>query len=295
MAVHTSRKSRFGALPWILPALIMILVFVVWPAFEMIRTSFQDVGSTGAIKGWAGLENYSTLLKNPDLPNVLIRTLIWVVGVVFFTMLISLPVAQLLNAKYPGRKVVRWAIIIPWAASLVMTSTVWKWILDAYYGVLNEIAMDFHLLKEPIDWLADTKQSFIWLMVVAIFVSIPFTAFVILAGLSTVPNDIMEASKVVGSNPWKSYRYIIFPLLRPSLFVAAVINLINVFNSFPIIWIITTGGPGYETDTTTTLAYKISFRDQDVGQSASMATINFVIILIFIGLFLKASKNQEQN
>jgi ABC-type sugar transport system permease subunit len=295
MSERSTSKSRLGALPWIAPALVMIIVFVLWPAFEMLRTSFQEVGSTGAVKGWAGLQNYSTLLKNPDLPNVLIRTLIWVLGVVFFTMLISLPVAQLLNANYPGRKVVRWAIIIPWAASLVMTSTIWKWILDAYYGVLNEIAMDFNLLKEPIDWLADTKQSFAWVMVVAVFVSIPFTSFVILAGLSTVPHDILEASKVDGASPWKNYRHIIFPLLKPSLFVAAVINLINVFNSFPIIWVITGGGPGYETDTTTTLAYKISFRDQDVGQSAAMAAVNFAIILVFIGLFLKASKNQEQN
>lgn len=294
MAQRLANRSRLGALPWIAPALGMILVFVVWPAYEMLRTSFQEVGSTGAIKGWAGWENYSTLLKNPDLPNVLTRTLIWVLGVVFFTMIISLPVAQLLNAKYPGRKVVRWAVIIPWAASLVMTSTVWKWILDAFYGVLNKIAIDLKLLKEPIDWLANTKQSFAWLMVVAVFVSIPFTSFVILAGLSTISGDILEASKVDGTTAWQNYRNIIFPLLRPSLFVAAVINLINVFNSFPIIWVITMGGPGYETDTTTTLAYKISFRDQDVGQSASMATINFAIIIIFIALFLKVSRNQEK-
>lgn len=295
MSGRTMNKSRLGALPWIAPALIMIAVFVVWPAFEMIRTSFQEVGMTGQSKGWAGWANYQTLLQNPDLKSVLIRTFIWVGCVVFFTMLISLPVAQLLNAQYPGRKVVRWSIIVPWAASLVMTSTAWKWILDAYYGVLNEIAIDLHLRKEAIDWLADTKQAFIWLMVVAVFVSVPFTSFVILAGLSTIPNDIKEASLVDGATAWKSYRHITFPLLKPSLFVAAVINLINVFNSFPIIWIITQGGPGYETDTTTTLAYKISFRDQDIGQSASMAAVNFLIILIFIAFFVKASKNQEQN
>lgn len=289
------KKSRFGALPWIAPSLLLILAFVLWPAFEMIRTSFQDVGSTGASKGWAGWENYQNLLNNPDLKNVLIRTFIWVFGVVFFTMAISLPVAQLLNAQYPGRKIIRWAIIVPWAASLVMTSTAWKWILDAYYGVLNEIAIDLGLQSEAIDWLADTRDSFIWLMVVAIFVSVPFTSFVILAGLSTVSHDILEASKVDGANSLKSYFHIVFPLLKPSLFVAAVINLINVFNSFPIIWIITQGGPGYETDTTTTLAYKISFRDQDVGQSASLATVNFLIILIFIAFFVKASKNQEQD
>lgn len=289
------RTSRLGALPWIFPALFMIFGFVLWPAFEMIRTSFQDVSSSGITQGWAGFDNYATLFRNPDLPNVLIRTFIWVVGIVFFTIIISLPVAQILNAKYPGRKVVRWAVIIPWAASVVMSSTIWKWILDPYYGVLNKILIDLHIFNEPVDFLANPKHSFIWLMVVAVFVSIPFTSFVILAGLSTVPHDVMEASTVDGATAWKGYKNITFPLIKPALLVAMAINLINIFNAFPIIWVITAGGPGYETDTTTTLGYKISFRDQDIGQSASMASINLIIILIFIGIFLKVSKSQEDN
>jgi len=294
MPKMVARKSRLGALPWIFPALFMIFGFVLWPAFEMVRTSFQDVSSSGITQGWAGLENYKNLLANPDLPAVLIRTIIWVVGIVFFTIIISLPVAQILNAKYPGRKVVRWAVIIPWAASVVMSSTIWKWILDPYYGVLNKILMDLHFYKEPIDFLANPKQSFVWLMIVAVFVSIPFTSFVILAGLSTVSEDIVEASTVDGATAWKGYRLIKFPLIKPALLVAMAINLINIFNAFPIIWVITAGGPGYETDTTTTLGYKISFRDQDIGQSASMASLNLVIILIFIGIFLKVSKSQEE-
>jgi multiple sugar transport system permease protein len=294
MPKMVARKSRLGALPWIFPALFMIFGFVLWPAFEMVRTSFQDVSSSGITQGWAGLENYKNLLANPDLPAVLIRTIIWVVGIVFFTIIISLPVAQLLNAKYPGRKVVRWAVIIPWAASVVMSSTIWKWILDPYYGVLNKILVDLHFYKEPIDFLANPKQSFVWLMIVAVFVSIPFTSFVILAGLSTVSEDIVEASTVDGATAWKGYRFIKFPLIKPALLVAMAINLINIFNAFPIIWVITAGGPGYETDTTTTLGYKISFRDQDIGQSASMASLNLVIILIFIGIFLKVSKSQEE-
>ena len=294
MPKMVARKSRLGALPWIFPALFMIFGFVLWPAFEMVRTSFQDVSSSGITQGWAGLENYKNLLANPDLPAVLIRTIIWVVGIVFFTIIISLPVAQLLNAKYPGRKVVRWAVSIPCAASVVMSSTIWKWILDPYYGVLNKILMDLHFYKEPIDFLANPKQSFVWLMIVAVFVSIPFTSFVILAGLSTVSEDIVEASTVDGATAWKGYRLIKFPLIKPALLVAMAINLINIFNAFPIIWVITAGGPGYETDTTTTLGYKISFRDQDIGQSASMASLNLVIILIFIGIFLKVSKSQEE-
>jgi multiple sugar transport system permease protein len=188
---------------------------------------------------------------------------------------------------------VRWVVIIPWAASVVMTSTIFKWILDPYSGVLNRLFVDLGLITEPRDWLGNPAEAMIWLMVVAVFVSIPFTAFVILAGLSTIPSDIMEAAKVDGATALKGYREITFPLLRPALLVAAVINLINVFNSFPIIWIMTQGGPGYMTDTTTTLAYKISFRDQNIGASASMASINFLIIFIFILLFLRVSKWRE--
>ena len=286
-------KIRLGAFPWIFPALAMIAVFVVWPAFEMIRTSFQEIDPTGIAKGWAGLENYRTLFENPDLKPVLVRTLFWVTGIVFFTIAISLPVAQLLNANFPGRKLVRWVVIIPWAASVVMTSTIFKWILDPYSGVLNRIFVDFGFISEPRDWLGNPTEAMIWLMVVAIFVSIPFTAFVLLAGLSTIPTEIMEAARIDGATALKGYRAITFPLLQPALLVAAVINLINVFNSFPIIWIMTMGGPGYMTDTTTTLAYKISFRDQNIGASASMASINFVIIFIFILLFLRVSKWKE--
>lgn len=292
---NSLKRSRFGALPWIGPAIAMIAVMVLWPAFEMIRTSFQKVDPTGITRGWAGFKNYVTLQHNPDLPGVLIRTLIWVIIVVFLTIIISLPVAQILHSKFPGRRVVRYAIIVPWAASVVMTSTAWKWILDGYYGVLNSILISLHIIKEPVDWLGDPKQAFIWLVVVAVFVSVPFTSYVILAGLTTVPEDILEAATVDGADGLKRYRRIIFPLLRPSLMVSTIINLINVFNSFPIIWVMTKGGPGYATDTTTTLAYKISFRDQDIGQSASMATINFLIVLVFIIFFLKASKWREQS
>lgn len=295
MSSPSIRKTKLGALPWIAPALVMILVFVVWPAFEMVRTSFQNIDPTGIVKGWNGIQNYQKLFKNPDLRPILLRTLIWVLAVVALTILISLPMAQLLNANFPGRKFVRWSVIIPWAASVVMTSTTFKWVLDPFSGILNRIAVDLHFIKEPRDWLGNPREALIWLMVVAIFVSLPFTSFVILAGLSTIPSEIKEAARVDGATNWTSYRFITFPLLRPALMVAAVINLINVFNSFPIIWVMTQGGPGYSTDTTTTLAYKISFRDQDIGQSGSMASINFLIILIFIALFLKVSKWKEAN
>jgi len=208
--------------------------------------------------------------------------------VVSVTIFIGLGLAALLNAAFPGRRLVRWALIVPWAASVVMTATIWRWMLDGFYGIINRILFDLGLIATPInDWLGTPGIALIWLMAVAIFVSLPFATYVLLAGMQSIPHDIYEAAKVDGATGWHRYRYITLPLLRPALLVAAIINMINVFNSFPIIWAMTRGGPGSQTDTTTTFMYKLAFRFQDIGQSASLAIVNFSIILLFVLLYLR--------
>ena len=287
------KRSSIQALPWIGPALILIFIFVLWPMFELFFVSFRKISISGLIQGWAGADNYKSLLDNSDLSGTLKRTAIWLVVVVALTMALSLPLAQLMNANFRGRRFLRYSVIVPWAASLVITATSWKWILDPYYGIMNRILVDLHLVKESVDILGDPRTSFMALLAVGVTVSLPFTSYVLLAGLQAIPHDIMEAAGVDGASAWKGYWAITFPLLRPAFLVAAVINSVYVFNSFPIIWVMTQGGPGYETDTTTTFAYKIAFRDQDIGQSASLAVGNFLVILIFIMLFLKLSKWKE--
>ena len=283
------KKLLAGPLPWITPMLVLIFGVVIWPVYEMVRTSTLEISGSGKEKGFVGLANYEELFANPNLMGAFSRTISWVLIVVFFTILISLFLAQLLNQNFPGRKVVRWAIIVPWAASVIMTATSFRWMLDGYYGIFNRILLDLGFITEIQDWLGNPETSFPLLIAVAIFVSLPFTTFVLLAGLQTIPTELYEAAKVDGSNPWKSYRSITFPLLFPALSVAAVINLINVFNQFPIIWIMTGGGPGYETDTTTTLMYKLAFRSQEVGQSAALSVLNFFVIMVFVLIYLRAT------
>ncbi|MFN8518438.1 MAG: sugar ABC transporter permease [Chloroflexota bacterium] len=277
-----------GALPWIGPALLLIFGVVLWPALDMVRASFEDISMSGISRGFAGLDNFRTLLANPELFGIVARTLVWVVVVVGVTIIIALALAALLNAAFPGRRLVRWALIVPWAASVVMTATIWRWMLDGFYGIIDRILFDLGLLATPVnDWLGTPAVAFVWLIVVAIFVSLPFTTYVILAGLQSMPADIYEAARVDGATGWQAYRAITLPLLRPALLVAAIINMINVFNSFPIIWAMTGGGPGSQTDTTTTFMYKLAFRYQDIGQSAAMAVINLVVILVFVLLYLR--------
>lgn len=294
LSTKTFKKgSSFRSLPWIGPALLLIFIFVLWPVVELFLVSFREISVSGLIKGWAGTENYKALLDNSDLSGTLRRTAIWLVVVVTLTMALSLPLAQLMNANFRGRRFLRYSVIVPWAASLVITATSWKWILDPYFGIVTRIIVDLRIAEEPVDLLGDPRTSFIVLLAVGITVSLPFTSYVLLAGLQAIPKEIMEASLVDGASAWKGYWAITFPLLRPAFLVAAVINSVYVFNSFPIIWVMTKGGPAYETDTTTTFAYKVAFRDQDIGQSASLAVGNFFVILIFIMLFLKLSKWKE--
>ncbi len=282
--------SLLSALPWIGPALLLILLVVIWPVIELIRTSFTDISLAGSLLDFNGLTNYRDLLANADLYPVAKRTLVWVFGIVFFTVLLSLPLAQLINQHFPGRKYVRWAMIFPWAASVVMTSMIWTWILDAYSGELNLTLTNLGLISEPVDWVNNPGSSFYFLMWVAVFVSVPFTSFVLLAGLQSIPADIIEAASVDGATSWQIYRRIKFPLLRNALLIATMINLINVFNSFPIIWVMTRGGPGYDTDTTTTFAYKLAFIESNMGQSTALGVFNFMIILVIVGFYLRITK-----
>ncbi|WP_307796621.1 carbohydrate ABC transporter permease [Actinomadura barringtoniae] len=290
--------SRIGRalapLLWLGPSIVLIAVVVLWPVVEMVRTSTLKISSSGVTLGSAGGRNFSDLFDEEDFLPVVFRTLLWVTAVVVVTMVLSLALGQLLNARFAGRRIVRWAVIVPWAASVLMTALIWKWMLDNYSGLINRVLLDLNVIDTPVNWLAHPHQAMIWMMWVAVFVSLPFTSFVILAGLQTIPGDVYEAARVDGAGPFRTYFQITLPLLRPAILIAAIINVINVFNSFPIIWAMTGGGPGHATDTTTTYMYKIAFYDQHVGESAAMAVVNFALVLVLVLLYLRVTRWREE-
>ncbi|WP_347256996.1 sugar ABC transporter permease [Actinomadura sp. RB99] len=297
-ASRASLPRRVGRalvpLLWLGPSIVLIAVVVLWPVIEMLRTSLLKISSSGVTLGNRGSANYTDLFDEDALVPVVLRTLLWVAGIVVVTMVLSLAIGQLLNARFPGRRVVRWAVIVPWAASVLMTALIWKWMLDNYSGIINRVLLDLHVIDKPVNWLGHPHQAMVWMMWVAVFVSLPFTSFVILAGLQSIPSDVYEAARVDGAGAFRTYFGITLPLLRPAVLIASIINVINVFNSFPIIWAMTAGGPGHATDTTTTFMYKLAFYDQHVGESAAMAVVNFVLILVMVLVYLRATRWREE-
>ncbi len=254
-----------------------------------MRASFGQYSITGLHQGSVGVRNYARLLEQEALPTVVANTAVWVTVVVAVTLVVSLALAQLLNASFPGRRIVRWALIVPWAASLVMTAKLFVWIYDYYFGVLNHLLVSLHVIARPVDWLGNDATVMGAMIAVGIFVSLPFTTYVLLAGLQAIPPDVYEAARVDGASAWRAYASVTLPLLRPALLVATVLNVIYVFNSFPIVWTLNDRNPGFAHDTTITYMYKIAFKSslRDVGLSAALGVVNVALILLAVTLYLR--------
>ncbi|MGP3986856.1 carbohydrate ABC transporter permease [Streptomyces sp. 3N207] len=285
--------ARLGPLPWIAPVVLLILAVVVWPVIELIRTSFLNISIAGIVRGSAGTDKYKKLFDETDFGHVILWTALWTVVVVGVTMIVSLALAQLFNQHFPGRRITRWALIAPWAASVLMTAIGFKWMLNQTAGVLNTVLIDLGIIDKSKDWLGSAGTAWPWMMFVAVFVSLPFTTYTLLAGLQTIPTDVYEAARIDGAGAWQTYRGITLPLLRPAFLVGVVINLINVFNSFPIIWAMTQGGPGSDTATTTVFMYKL--KETDIGESAAMSVVNFLMVVVLVLIFLKVSRWNEED
>ncbi|MGH3729774.1 MAG: ABC transporter permease subunit [Micromonosporaceae bacterium] len=285
------KSRRAGPLLWLGPTLLLIAAVIVYPAYEMVRTSFLDVSGQGFARGYKGFDNYRDLFGEDALLPVFTNTVLWVLLVVGATIAISLAMAQFLNKRFAGRRFVRWALIVPWAASLVMTATVWRYIYELDYGPLNRLFMDLGIIDAPVDWYKEADTAFWCLVVVGIVVSIPFTTYVFLAGLQTVPHDVYEAAAIDGAGWFQTYWRVTFPLLRPQMVVAIVLNTIYVFNSFPIIWVITGKIPGQQTDTTITYMYELAFRSAaGPDEAAALGVINVAFLMLLVLFYVRRTQ-----
>lgn len=268
----------------------------MYPAIELLRASLHRYSITGLRQGFVGLDNYARLADLEGLGRVAWNTAVWVVCVVGVTIALSLALAALVHARFPGRRVVRLALIVPWAASLIVTAKLFAWIYDYYFGLLNRALLLAGILRQPIDWLADDRTVMPAMIAVGVFVSLPFTTYVLLAGLSSIGDEVYEAARVDGATGLRAWWSVTLPLLRPALAVAAVLNAIYVFNSFPIVWALNDRNPGTAHDTAITLMYKLAFKSaqRDVGLSAALGVANVAVLVVAVLIYLRVSARREE-
>lgn len=306
MSVSTTQKrpakrksAREGgtflaALPWIGPALLLIFAIVVFPAGYMIYNSTRKISQVGTDLKGVGFDNFAKVFADPNLPRILLNTVVWVVVVVALTVVISLALAQFLNKPFPGRTLVRMAVIVPWAASVVMTTTVFYYAMDPNYGIFNKFLTDIGILEEGFGFTKNAVPAMAVAIIVAVFVSIPFTTYTLLAGLQAIPGETLEAARMDGAGRWRTYISVILPQLRGALSVAVLINIINVFNNLPILKIITGSIPGYSADTLMTYIFKVLQFDRRLDISSALSVVNFAIVLIIVAIYVKTVKPMKE-
>ncbi len=286
-------RHRWEPYLWILPSILLMLVFVVFPIGIVFRLAFSNISRAGVVGDFAGLKNFQDAVSAPAFPQVMINTLIWVVSVVGISTLLGFIVALVLNAEFRGRKIARSIVVFPWAATLVVQASMWKYIINIEYGALNNTLLNTGILSRAVNWRPSYIIDFAWECGIGIFVTVPFVTFCVLAGLQSIDLSYYEAATVDGAGFWKKLRHLTLPLVRPSLTVSTVLNIIYVFNSFPIIYTITRGAPAHKTDTLVTYLYMLAFSEQRKGPATALSVVGFVILCICAGAYMIITMRKE--
>ena len=297
MKKNTPRRLNSTIEPyiWILPSVILMAIFIIVPIGFVFRMAFSQVTKAGLIKGFAGFDNFSKVLGSSKFTMVLKNTVIWTVLVVVLSTVLGFILALLLNNQFKGRKVARAIVVFPWATTLVIQASAWKFIINTDYGALNTLLKTLGIIQTNVNWTPTPDAFFAWEIACGIFVTIPFVCFTALSGLQSIDSSLYEAAIVDGASYWQKLFHITLPLVKPSLTVATVLNIIYVFNSFPIVWTITKGDPASRTDTLVTYLYKLAFYNGKQGEAAAVSVIGFLILLVCASCYMVSTLKKGEN
>jgi len=281
-AAPSRRRLTDGqaAFLFLAPAGLLAGVFMVYPILNTFVISLYRVDQFGRFRGFRGFGNYVTLFQDSAFLATLWRTLAWTASVVVVTTVLALALAVVLNRPFRGRGLARGLLLLPWATGLVVVGLLWRWMAQPDFGALNRLLSGIgHDVR--LEWLANPSLSFPLMVGIAIWASVPPTTLILMAGLQTIDRDYYEAAAIDGARGFAVFRDFTLPLLRPVLSVSILLNVVFVFNSFPIIWTMTEGGPAGSTDTLVTFLYRLGFRLYNVGAAAAVSIMIFVILLAF--------------
>lgn len=297
MKKNTPRRLGSTVEPyiWILPSVILMAIFIIVPIGFVFRMAFSQVTKAGLIKGFAGFDNFSKVLGSSKFTMVLKNTVVWTVLVVVLSTVLGFILALILNNRFKGRKVARAIVVFPWATTLVIQASAWKFIINTDYGALNTLLKTLGVIQTNVNWTPTPDAFFAWEIACGIFVTIPFVCFTALSGLQSIDSSLYEAAIVDGASYWQKLFHITLPLVKPSLTVATVLNIIYVFNSFPIVWTITKGDPASRTDTLVTYLYKLAFYNGKQGEAAAVSVIGFLILLVCASCYMVSTLKKGED
>lgn len=268
-----ANKQNFAGVLFILPSLLGTIVFIIIPIVCSFGLSFAKWDLLNPIQ-FVGLENYKVVLTEPVFVKIIINTFVYAISTSVFGVIIPLILACIINNKIKGTDFFKTAYFLPFVTPMIVIGIIWEWIFDPNIGCLN------HLLHLHINWLYDTNFAMPALIIVSVWKLIGYNMILFLTGLSTINQELLEASKIDGANAYNMFKHVTIPLLSPTIFFVTIITAITSFQVFDLIYVMTQGGPLDSTNVLVYAIYKNAFEYFNVGKASALAYVLFAIIFV---------------
>jgi multiple sugar transport system permease protein len=289
------RQQRWLGPAMFIPAIVYILALVGVPFVLAFFYAVGDVkvGSVGY--HFVGLRNFAGVLKNPTFLQALRNSFIFTIVSQVLVLIGANILALALKDAFPGRRFLRFLILLPWVAPVSIGSIGWKWLLDSLYSVISWVMVRMHLVK-PYDtpmWLGEPKLAMMSVILVHTWHMLPFATVIILAGLTAIPKDIPEAAAVDGAGFFRTQFQIMIPMMLPIITVAVLFGTIFTFTDMTVIYILTRGGPYDTTQVIPTLAFFTGILGSDLAEGAAISIFMVPLLVIVTYLVLRSAHRQE--
>lgn len=281
------RRLGYGL---IAPAIVLLLAITAYPLVYNIWNSFHyAVPDIPFINGKAaGLANFRRMFAlGSTFTPALLHTIVFTVVSVVIEVAVGLVLALALNKPFRGRGLVRAAVFIPWAVPTVVSAEVWKEMFDPQQGFVDYGLKLLHLPGATTTWLANTDTSWVALFIADAWKNTPFVAIILIGGLQVIPAEIYEAARIDGASPWRQFRRLTLPLLKPALMVALIFRTLSAFLVFDVIYIMSNGGPGTSTETLAYLDFNAFHVDNDYGYGGAISLVLIVLCLLIAGAYTR--------
>ncbi|MDA8238124.1 MAG: sugar ABC transporter permease [Chloroflexi bacterium] len=273
---------------FVTPAALVILLVVAYPLVRALWLSLHEVVLTRpGEEPFIGLASYAHELANPDFWAAVGRSLSFTIASTALELVLGVGLALLMDQPLRFRWLLRSLVILPWALPTIVNALMWRWIDNAEYGALNALLLQAGIIDSYQQWLSNPATA-MWMVILAdVWKMTPLVAILVLAALQGISREQIEAARVDGAGPVSTFRYVVLPLLTPTLLIVLVLRTMEAFKVFDIIWIMTNGGPANETQTIAIYAYQTAYRAFDFGRGAALGYLIALAIMLLAAIYLR--------
>ena len=284
---RSAREAQILGWLFVVPAVAVVGALILYPLVTGFKQSIRSGGFLfGEKPGYVGLRNYRDVIHDPTSQSAMRHTVEYVLVAVSLEILLGIAVAVTLHRVFRGRGFVLAVLILPWALPSVVSGVLWRRVFDPDNGMLNSVLMQLHVISQPHVWLASGRGAIVYITLVHVWGVLPLISLIFLAGLQSIPEEVYSASAVDGANPWRQFRYVTLPLLRPSIAIALTVGTLLAISIFDEIYVL--NGTALNTRSILIQVYNTTFVTADFAHGTALAFLLAAVTAVFGAIYALA-------